>query len=85
MGQTVSLSALLYFPALAFGFCSCIIIVTSHMMLFMSSQELGLHFTDSDDFTRAMDELWNGFVVLVIMQTFPDDHEKRYKVRLLFP
>lgn len=52
-------------------------IVTSHMMVFMSSQDLGLHFTDSDEFVRAMDELWNGFVVFVIMQAFPDGHHKR--------
>lgn len=47
------------------------------MMVFMSSQDLGLHFTDSDEFVRAMDELWNGFVVFVIMQAFPDGHHKR--------
>ncbi|KAK3701736.1 hypothetical protein QZH41_018883, partial [Actinostola sp. cb2023] len=78
LSQSITLSDLLYFPALTFGFSSCIMIVTSQMMLFISSKTSALHLTDADDFVKAMDELWNGFVVFVIMQAFPDGHQRRF-------
>jgi hypothetical protein len=74
--QSIRLSYLLYFPALTFGFSACVMMVTSQAMLFMSSKHQGLYLIGADDFTKTLNEVLNGFVVLFIMQMFPQGNQR---------
>ncbi|XP_031561703.1 major facilitator superfamily domain-containing protein 12-like [Actinia tenebrosa] len=75
--QSSSLNYLLYFPALTFGYSACVMMITSQTMFFTSSSYPSLYLIGADDFTKTLNEVFNGFVVFAIMQTFPQGHRSQ--------